>query len=181
MSYNVPTARAGKVGRAVLGNWGLDAIIHAQSAYPVDLSAGTVVINGESISIRPDLVAGVPLYLSDPTVPGGRRFNSAAFKVPPAGRQGTLGRNVLRGLPLSQVDFALRRQFHLTEHLKLQFRAEAFNIFNHPNFGTPGTSVTAPTTLGVPSQMLTNSLGGLNALYQIGGPRSLQFAMKLQF
>ena len=124
------------------------------------------------------------MYLSDPTVAGGRRFNGAAFKVPPAGRQGTLGRNVLRGLPLSQVDFALRRQFRLTERLNLQFRAEAFNVLNHPNFGAPGTSVTAPTTLGVPGQMLTNSLGGLsglNALYQIGGPRSLQFAVKLQF
>jgi hypothetical protein len=90
------------------------------------------------------------------------------------------GRNQLRGLGAWQNDFALRREFRLHEGLRLQFRAEAFNLFNHPNFGTIQTSLTA-ANFGQATNMLGTQLGGLNALYQIGGPRSLQMAMKLIF
>jgi hypothetical protein len=182
VSYDFPTPPEARVMRAVFGNWGTDAIVHARSAAPVDIVSNVSVIIGvQQFSIRPDVVPGVPFYLSDPTVPGGRRFNPAAFAKPPAGRDGTLGRNVLRGLPANQVDFALRRQFRLTERLKLQFRTEAFNILNHPSFGGQGTNSTVPATFGVPNQMLGRSLGGLSPIYQIGGPRSLQFALKLSF
>jgi hypothetical protein len=73
---------------------------------------------------RPNLVAGMPVYLVDSTVAGGRRFKPAAFSVPPAGIQGNLGRNVLRGFAMAQVDLSLRRQFRLSERLALQFRAD---------------------------------------------------------
>jgi len=68
----------------------------------------------------------------------------------------------------------------------LSFRAEFFNIFNHPNFGNPNNLLTSPL-FGHSTQTLANSLGaggasgGLNPLYQIGGPRSVQLALKLQF
>jgi hypothetical protein len=78
---------------------------------------------------------------------------------------------------------ALARQFTLTERWKLQLRAEAFNVFNHPNFGRPVTRIGFPT-FGRSQSMLNKSLGfdaGLNPLYQIGGPRSIQLALKLQF
>jgi hypothetical protein len=80
----------------------------------------------------------------------------------------------------------VRRQFLLTERLKLQFSADIFNIFNHPNFGDPINAVTNPL-FGQATQMLGRSLGtggqsgGLNPLYQIGGPRSIQLALKLKF
>ena len=69
---------------------------------------------------------------------------------------------------------------------ELRFRAEFFNIFNHPNFGNPTNSLTSPL-FGRSTQTLANSLGsggangGFNPLYQIGGPRSIQLALKLQF
>ena len=75
---------------------------------------------------------------------------------------------------------------HVTERLALQVRADFFNIFNHPNFGSPINFLSSPQ-FGQPTQMLANSLGsggqsgGLNPLYQIGGPRSIQLALKLQF
>jgi len=183
ITYNLPTPRASAFLDSVLRKWWVDAIVHAQSATPVNLSGGSQFTreDGTVISPRPDLVEGVHLYVNDPTVPGGRRFNSAAFRTPPAGRQGTLGRNVLRGLPLYQVDMALRRQFNFTERLNMQFRAEAFNLFNHPNFGGLGTNISSPSTLGVPTQMLGRSLGGLSPIYQIGGPRSFQFSLRLSF
>jgi hypothetical protein len=99
--------------------------------------------------------------------------------------QGNVGRNALRGFAVSQVDLALRRQFRVTETFALQLRADAFNIFNHPNFANPTAALTDPdTTFGVSTRMLGRSLGtggtsgGFNPLYQLGG---LQLALKLQF
>jgi hypothetical protein len=123
--------------------------------------------------------------------PGGKLFNSAAFTAPPAGQQGDFGRNVLRAFGAAQADIAFQREFHLAERMKLRFRGEFFNIFNHPNFGPPNNivpTVTSPNPLfGQSTQILASSLGsggangGLNPLYQIGGPRSIQLALKLQF
>ena len=87
---------------------------------------------------------------------------------------------------MSQLDLALRRQFHLGEHLNLQLKAEIFSLFNHPNFGNPVNTLSS-NLFGQSTQMLGRSLGtggingGLSPLYQIGGPRSIQLALKLQF
>jgi hypothetical protein len=113
-------------------------------------------------------------------VAGGRRINPAAFVEPPSGRQGALGRNSLRGLQLWQLDLALRRQFAVTEGVRLQLRIDTFNTLNHANFANPSGVLNDPN-FGVSTQMLGRSLGGLSPLYQIGGPRSLQFAAKLLF
>jgi len=132
------------------------------------------------------LVYGAPLWIADPNVAGGKRINRAAFIVPTTPRQGTLGRNALSGFGATQVDLTLRRQFRITERVSLQARADLFNIFNHPNFGPPINYLSSPL-FGQSTQMLGASLGsgsttgGLNPLYQIGGPRSAQLALKLQF
>ena len=205
LSYDLPTLARGRFGSAVLGNWGLDAIIRAQSAAPVDVISmqNPLNISGTNLIVRPDLLADVPLYLNDSTFPGGRRINPAAFALAPVGpapqrlplRQGTLGRNVLRGFAFNQVDLSLRRRFHLMERLNMLFRADIFNIFNHPNFADPSnvvfsgfTSAGSPIpnpTFGLSQSMLGRGLGvagaGFNALYQVGGPRSLQFSVKFQF
>ncbi len=89
---------------------------------------------------------------------------------------------------MSQVDFALRRRFTLSERTSLQFRADFFNIFNHPNFANPTPFKFGSTLSGDQStSMLGRSLGsggasgGLTPLFQIGGPRSIQFALKIIF
>jgi hypothetical protein len=96
--------------------------------------------------------------------------------------QGDLGRNALRGFGATEVDLTLRRQFQLHERLALQARADLFNIFSHPNFGPPVNYMSSPL-FGQSTAMLGASLGsgGLNRLYQIGGPRSVQLALKLLF
>jgi outer membrane receptor protein involved in Fe transport len=181
ITYNLPAVSAGKVGRPLLRHWSLDAIVHAQSAQPLSVIAeDSVTLAGTRIVIRPNLVLGAPLYIEDTLVAGGQRINRNAFQPPPAGQQGNLGRNTLRGFPLYQVDLALRRQFNLTERLAVEFRAEAFNLFNHPNFANPINGLSSGQ-FGQSTQMLGRSLGGLSPLYQIGGPRSLQFALRLQF
>ena len=187
VTYNIPSPR-GRIRQAVLGKWSVDTIFFARSATPVDL-IGSFSSSGFLSSLRPDVVSGQSFYLYGPQYPGGKAFNAAAFK-PTTGLQGTLGRNELRGFPANQFNLALRRQFDLTERLKLQFRTEFFNIFNHPNFANPGNfqgNFVGSPLFGQSTSMLNSSLGsggangGLSPLYQIGGPRSIQFALKFNF
>ena len=79
-----------------------------------------------------------------------------------------------------QVNLAARREFPLHDRVMLQFRAEAFNILNHPNFGYVDPYLT-DATFGQATQMLNQSLGTVASQYQQGGPRSLQFALKFVF
>ena len=78
------------------------------------------------------------------------------------------------------MNFAVRREFPLHDRLHLQFRAEAFNILNHPNFGYVDPLLNDPT-FGQATEMLNQSLGTVASQYQQGGPRSMQFALRLAF
>jgi hypothetical protein len=186
VTYDLPSLESHKLAEAVLDGWSLDSFIFARSAPPVNIVGGTFFVNGVSLAPRPNVNAGVPLVLHGSQYPGGKIFNKAAFTAAPAGHQGNLGRNVLRGFGAWQADVALQRQFHITEKVGLRFRTEFFNIFNHPNFGNPNSVLTSPL-FGRSTQTLASSLGsggpngGLNPLYQVGGPRSIQLALKLQF
>jgi len=180
LTYDIPAVRASRIAGALLRNWSTDVRVNAQSALPLNVTTSTIFQpDGTRVSVRPNVKAGIPLYLNNPTLPGGRVINGAAFSVPSVGQQGNLGRNLLRGFSAWQVDMAIRRQFGISEKFKLQLRAEAFNLFNHPNFGQIDTfSLTSPT-FGQATNTLGQQLGGLSPLYQIGGPRSMQFALKL--
>ena len=195
VSYDIPTPGVGSFGRSLLRNWGLDVIVRSQSATPVNLiGRSNISVNGLVVNPRPNLIEGIPLYINDPNVPGGRRFNNTVdpsrpgckgpFCTPPLNQQGSLGRNALRAFPLNQTDLSVRRLFSVGERVTLQFRTDIFNVFNHPNFGDPNPRL-AQATFG---QALTTygrtvSVGsaGLSPLYQVGGPRSMQFSLKLQF
>jgi hypothetical protein len=112
--------------------------------------------------------------------PGGKGVNPNAFTNPVAGQQGNSGRNSLRGFGLTQVDLSLARKVAITERISMQFRADAFNLLNHPNFLNPNPHIgNNPTFLSL--LMLNSGLGGLNPLFQEGGPRSLQLSLKLSF
>ncbi len=183
---SLPSPRGG-IRATFLRNWTANSIFFARSALPTDLF-------GDQSGNRPNVVPRQPLYLYGSNYPGGRSFNSAAFSVPPAGFDGDLGRNVLRGLGAWQIDFALHREFRLADGLSLQFRAEAFNILNHPNFANPSDPgkvgvLTLPLYPGSGSstQMLNtglgpnNVLGQLSSLFQVGGPRTMQLALRIRF
>lgn len=190
VSYEIPSPAKSGIGRAIFGGFSIDGIYRARTATPVNVLTGQDIfgVGGNTVS-RPDLVSGQPLYLDDAATAGGRRFNPAAFNAAApiaAGRQGTLGRNVLRGFPVSQLDVSLRRQFNLTERTNIQARVDAFNVLNRPNFADPDGFLNN-FNFGRSTQMLGRSLGnggisgGFNALYQVGGPRSLQLSLKLNF
>ena len=188
LTYNIPAPNNRSAVRSLVQDFSIDIVFRAQTASPANVITGDP--SGAAFGIfgvvRPDVVSGAPLYLDDPLTPGGRRFNPAAFAVPQPNRQGTLGRNGLRGFSLSQLDMAVRRQFNLSDRTNFQLRLEAFNLLNHPNFGNPISNLSDPQ-FGRSTAMLGSSLGngglsgGLNPLYQVGGARSLQIALKVQF
>ncbi len=135
LSFEPPAASSGFL-RLLTRSWTVDSVFNIRSAAPVNVVYGVPTSFG-FLNLRPDLIAGAPLYVDDPTVAGGRRINAAAFSVPTDFRQGTLARNALRGFPLTQFNLGLRRQFKFTDDVKLTLGAEAANIFNHPNFAAP--------------------------------------------
>jgi len=79
------------------------------------------------------------------SIRGGRTINPAAFSLPPVGQFGNAPRNFVRGFGTWQTDLAVRREFPIHEKLKLVLRAEAFNIFNHPNFGKINSTFCSPS------------------------------------
>jgi len=197
VTYDLPTPKGHAFTNAILGGWSTENVIQARSALPVNVYDFLIfnLSTGTPAFVRPDVVPGQPFYLFGSQYPGGKAFNPAAFVPPPtdkqgnALRQGNLGRNALRGFGASEWDFAVHRQFQIRESLKLQFRAEMFNVLNHPNFAPPvGDISNVVGPFGRSNQTLGQFLaggnvgnGGFSPLYQIGGPRSIQFALKLQF
>jgi hypothetical protein len=201
LTYDVPAPKGNALAKAILRGWSTENIIQARSAPPVNVFYGDFfqLSNGFFTEARPDVVTGQPFYLNGSQYPGGKAFNPAAFTSPPLDpvtgfptRQGNLPRNALRGFGSAQWDFAVHREFVIHESLKLQFRAEMFNVLNHPNFGPPVGNLGSPSLLnlqfGESTQMLGQSLagifrgsGGFDPLYQLGGPRSIQLGLKLFF
>src|SRR5262249_41173467 len=91
LTYNIPAASGGRIGSMILRDWSIDTIFRVRSGTPVDVLVGTDVLGIGSIFVsRPDLVPGIPLWIDDPSVAGGRRINIAAFNTNFTGRQGTL-------------------------------------------------------------------------------------------
>ncbi len=182
-SYNIPGRVKNGPLAALIDNWSLDGRFSARSALPVNLIGSTGSDPATpylTIEFQPDHIAGQPFYVSDASAPGGRRINPVAFAAAPAGTQGSFGRNVLRGFNAVQTDIALRRDFPVTERFRIQFRAESFNIFNRANFGAIANQVGA-ANFGLAINTQNAQLGSLNTLYQVGGPRSFQFAVKALF
>ena len=192
VTYDLPGIHENNLASTALSHWSIDTRLTSVTAAPVDVYEQNVnLANGELVQYHPNLVPGVPLYVSTVAAvgkrpPGGRAINYAAFTkaLNSAGAitEGNAGRNSARGFGATQLDMALRKDFHLADTLGLQFRAEAFNILNHPQFGTVTSSLSSgSTTFGTATNTRNASLGTLNSLYQTGGPRSLQLALRLHF
>lgn len=186
LSY-APTGIGRGFSRALTSGWGLDSRISLRTATPLDITTGTSIYdNGTSVSPHPNRVAGQPLYIYDSTLPGGRRvnFNAFAAATDSTGNvvEGNVRRNYARAFGTAQTDLALRRDFHIYERFGAQFRVEAFNIFNRINLGSVYNQLSqGSANFGRAYNLQSTQLGGLNSLYQTGGPRSLQASLKLHF
>jgi hypothetical protein len=180
LTYDVPAA--GKSGSiAVLTkDWSLNTVIVARTGFPFNAVVYAPSLFGISYA-RPDLVPGQPIWIAAAGAPGGKMLNINAFSIPSTPTQGTEGRNDIRGFGLTQVDFSIARKFPITERLNVQFRTDAFNLLNHPNFTNPPAYIQYGPSQLQSRAMLNQGLGGLNPLFQEGGPRSLQLSLKLTF
>jgi hypothetical protein len=192
VSYEIPAPAWGRAGSAILKGWAVDGLVRASSAPPITVFVGNQNSSIGFYQVLANVVPGQPFWIPDATQPAGRALNPAAFSMPAAGVQGDYPRNSLRSpYSLDQTDLALRRRFNLTERVKLDVRAEYFNVFNHPMFGAPGfnepNTEFGTTGFGKVDTTTNEALGGggagggQSALYAPGGPRSGQFTLKVIF
>jgi hypothetical protein len=186
LSYDLPSSLLiSSRLRWLTSNWGIDGRFTARSGFPVTFNGSSYVdpITSQTYYGGLNLIPNAPVYLygSRATYPGGRRINPAAFCLPTVCTTNPAApRNFARGFGEVQADVAIRRSFHIHDRLQMQFRAESFNVSNHPNFGLINATF-GNVQFGNATQILAQSLGTLSPLYQTGGPRSLQLTLKLTY
>ncbi len=178
------------VVRTIAGNWEMTTTALARTGFPVNvlLPSSYTALDGSSGTLRPDLVPGVSL-----TPPGGRTIaewiNPAAFALPTTTAQGTefgtAPRDLARGPGTWQIDMGFAKHIPLTERVGMQFRAEFFNIFNHPQLGPPQSTFNPANTTGFGSIITTVNLNTsiVNPITPVGTgtPREIQFALRVAF
>lgn len=180
------------LGGAVAGNWQLTTSALARTGFPINVLLPSSVISpyGNSGTLRPNLVRGVSL-----TPPGGRTIanwiNPAAFSLPAAGTFGDAPRDLFAGPGTWQVDMGAAKTLPLGERAHVEFRSEFFNVFNHPQLGSPNATCTlsssAPTgcTGGFGGITTTVNLNTaiVNPITPVGSgtPREIQFALRFEF
>src|SRR5262249_50296640 len=101
------------------------------------------------------------------------------FAIPSAGNIGLVGRNAFYGPSYTDFDFSLQKNFPVTEHKRFQFRADFFNVLNHPNFALPNGSlgmVQDSTTKIVTVQKSAGTISNMN-----GNPRLIQLGLRFDF
>jgi hypothetical protein len=192
VSYELPNTFRNGFSRALLAHWAVDDRFVVRAGFPVTLNGPCILdpTTQHSECIGLNLAEGQPTYVYGSQYPGGRAINANGFALPagcvspffcpnPAG-PGNAPRNFVRGFGAWQMDIALRKEFPLKDRTKLQFRAEAFNLFNHPNFGQIDAQF-GDSLFGQAIRTLGSSPGALNPLYRTGSARSLQFAVKFLF
>lgn len=181
-TYNLPDFTRRRSAGLVVNGWSLDARAFSRSAPPVDIYGNAFIASdGTEEYARPDLVPDAPYYVRANNLPGGKRLNFAAFRSV-ASTEGDAPRNFLRSFGATEVDAALRRDFRTEHDLHLQFRAEAFNLLNHPMFGAIYNNlIYGPGQFGLAYNTLNVAFKDQSALYEQGGPRSLQLALKFLF
>jgi hypothetical protein len=160
--------------RRLAEGWSVAPIVNLQSGNPFSPIVSRTDPNSLTAFDRPILVAGQPLTMANPT-PGstGQWINPQAFLTPPVGVFGSAGRNILTAPGFEDIDFAVSKMTLIKERVSLQFRAEAFNLFNHPNFGQPGNNILSGTFGKVTA---TRTPRG-----DLGSSRQLQLGLKLVF
>ncbi len=168
---------------AIIGGWQAGGILTLQGGVP-----NTLTIGGQDNSItqtgydRPNYVSGQNVSATNQTTAGW--YNPAAFVEAPAGQFGNVGRDTALSPGIFTINAELHKNFHMPykEGHQLQFRAEAFNLLNHPNFGQPQPNILAGAPF--PGQPVTNAHQGFGTISGLafGIPmRQLQLGLKYTF
>jgi len=198
--YDLPFGKGKRFGgdwnstaNAVAGNWHVNLIERATSGFPLFVVDST---NPSGVFFNYNgLTVSRPNEVGNPNVPGPVAanpncpytpptkvhtltswFNPCAFESAPAGELGTATRAPVYGPRFVNTDFSIFKDFPMSfrEGMNLQFRAEFFNLLNHPQYWMAGISGTGEQDIGTPS-----SFGAITQT--LGNPRLVQFALKLNF
>jgi hypothetical protein len=187
LSYEMQASSFQPFLRRFLGAWNVSSTLQVRSGFPFDVTTVDRSIGlGFDNTGRADLVPGEPIWIGNNSAPGGRELNPAAFQIPASGVNGTLGRNVLTGSGLFQIDFSLRRQFRLYRGVSMEASVSAFNLFNHPSFADPvnylGSALFGQSTSSTNLMLGSGSpTTGLTPLFQAGGPRTVELGLRFSF
>jgi hypothetical protein len=164
--YELPGMKSGW-GKWVAGGWQTNGILSIQGGTPFTVTSGQDRALSGVGTQRPDLV-GNP-YMDTGRSRGElitRYFNPAAFTLPPTGSYGNTGRNTILGPGRWNMDFALFKAFPIREGMKLHFRWELFNFFNHANLNNPVANI---------------SVADVGQIRGTSSPRIMQFGLRLAF
>ena len=192
--YHAPNFKSDSLWAAPLHGWWFGSIVSLQSGFPINPILGTdrSLQNNANVSTRPNLD---PSFNAATVITGNvnQWFNPTMFDLQPAGTLGNAGRNMLRGPNLRNVDFSVNKDTHvrwLGEAGSLQFRAEMFNILNHPNFLAPDGSMWASPGNAKIGTVASGQIGspGIGILKTAGQitsttttSRQIQLALKVVF
>jgi outer membrane receptor protein involved in Fe transport len=172
-------------GNVLIEGWQISGILSAAAGPPFSLNTGFDQAGLQNGAKRVDYLAGCDFYAATTSRPlvgtVDQWYNPGCAVLPPVGTTGNIGRNILTGPGLITVDFAVMKNTaipKISETFNVQFRAEAFNIFNHANFGLPGTgvfvagSVAGTGTISPAASRITDTTTTA---------RQIQFGLKLIF
>jgi len=166
----------------ILGGWTLAGVAFARTGLPLNITLtrkASDLPDGNTSGQRPNLVPGVPIYPANQTIDNW--LNPAAFAIPAKGTWGNLGRFIARGPGNYEIDGSLTKTFKLSEKFGLNFRAAAFNLFNHPMYSNPGASLGAFSG-GKPSASFGKITDIINTgATGTGAPRRVEFMLRLEF
>ena len=185
LSYSVPSWRGHGLAARLTSNWTFGALVTARTGFPVDVLISETLDGFAIANFRAGLFPGVQPWIADPNLPGGRGLNPNAFGYP-LRSLAPMGRNVLRGFGLWQADMSAERVIALPGAWRVALRAEAYNVFNHPEFGDPLRYASNPLFGQSPSPLNlmfgSGSPGsGESPALVTGAPRSLQVSLRLIF
>jgi len=170
--YLLPFKGKGALLERVAEGWSISPILNLQSGNPFSPVIPLLADGSGSLEAfdRPDVVPGQAVTLANQTPD--LFFNKLAFVRHPRGF-GNAGRNIIHGPGFQNVDFSVAKNTHIKERINLQFRAEVFNILNHPNFGQPNRTVTSADFGRITA---TRTARG-----DLGSSRQIQLGLKLNF
>jgi Carboxypeptidase regulatory-like domain len=172
--YDLPIGRGKRLGSGVsktadvfIGGWQVNGIAAFQKGFPLSITAADSGNLLDSAGTNRANLVGDPKSGGTGTVDSW--FNTAAFSQPEPGIAGNSGRNILRAPGISNFDLSLFKNFILSERLRLQFRLESFNAFNHTQFGNPNPLFGAPVQVNVTSPQFGRVLSARDArINQLG-------------
>lgn len=160
----------------IFGGWSLSGLATARTGIPINITISrkaAALPDGNTSSQRPNYVWGHSIYASPQSIPT-LWFNSAAFSTPANGTWGNLGRYVATGPNNYEFDAGLQRRFQLTERVRLNFRASAFNLLNNPQWANPSGNSSSSSFGRITSILNTGATG-------TGAPRRVEFMLRAEF